>query len=98
MVKVFRLSSPLSILIGIGLLLGFTFIGLPLLLLLVGIFVLSSLIRGLFGSPSSNQARDSSYTNAEGKVVSPVIHNDKIGDYRVIENPAEPDVIEVKKL
>ncbi len=99
MVKVFKLNSPLALFLGFGLLVAFVFIGLPLLLLAIALFTLLSIFRSFWGIKTK---RSQNYTFSQSApqdpYVSPVIHNKKIGDYRVIENPNDPSVIEVEKL
>lgn len=94
MVKVFKFSSPLAVLTGLAVLLAFVFIGLPVLIVFLSFIVLMSLVRSLFGiskTRSTTEAPESPY-------VSPVIHNKNIGDYRVIENPNDPSIVEVEKV
>lgn len=96
MVKVFKLNSPFSFLILLALLGILFFIGLPLMLAAAaGLFVLGALRKLLLGS---TQSRSAPLSREEDSLISPVIHNEKIGPYRVIENPNDPNVIEVEKL
>lgn len=105
MVKVFKSSSPLALFLGFAVLTAFLFVGLPLLLVAIAVFTLLSIIKRFFGfrnesgkSSSSDNYTFRKNTPTEDPYVSPIIHNNKIGTYRVIENPNDPDVIEVEKL
>jgi len=100
MVKVIKSSSPLAIFLGLGFLAAFVFVGLPLLLVAIAIFTLLSVLRSFFGikKKTSRSYTFSQSVPKEDPYVSPVIHNKNIGDYRVIENPHDPSIIEVEKL
>lgn len=95
MVKVFRFNSPLSIFILLAFLALFVFVGLPLFLVAAATFLVISTVRSLFLGSNPKEKIQRYDENAH---VSPIIHNDKIGSYRVIENPHDPNVIEVEKV
>lgn len=60
----------------------------------VGLLLLGATKR-LFSSPRKPNTLLSGEIDA---YISPIIHNEKIGSYRVIENPNDPNIIEVEKL
>jgi hypothetical protein len=96
MVKVFRAKSPFSILLILSFLGIIFFVGLPLMLAAAAGLLLFSAVKRVFlgPKPSSPLFRE----QEENPHISPIIHNEKIGSYRVIENPNDPDIIEVEKL
>jgi hypothetical protein len=96
MVKVFRAKSPFSLLLVLAFLGLIFFVGLPLLLAAAAGFFLFSVVKRVLLGPK--QAPPLSREREYNPHVSPIIHNEKIGSYRVIENPNDPDVIEVEKL
>jgi Flp pilus assembly protein TadB len=93
MIRIYRLS-PWTLLLSFVAFVALLFMSLPIVLMFLSVFLISSALRALL-----HRKRSSKHSRFEQSLqdphISSVIKNDKIGPYRIKANPRDPNVIEV---